>query len=34
MLPHLLDQISRDQQIGSVTVDGAYDTRRCHNAIA
>jgi hypothetical protein len=29
-------QISRsaDQQIGSVTADGAYDTRRCHNAIA
>jgi hypothetical protein len=34
MLPHLLNQIPRDQQIGSVTEDGAYDTRRCHNAIA
>jgi transposase len=34
MLPHLLNQIPRDQQIGSVTADGAYDTRRCHNAIA
>jgi hypothetical protein len=33
MLPELLDQIPRDQQIGSVTADGAYDTRRCHNAI-
>ena len=34
MLPHLLNQIPRDQEIGSVTADGAYDTRRCHNAIA
>ncbi|MFT6535117.1 MAG: transposase [Loktanella salsilacus] len=34
MLPYLLDQILRDQQIGSVTADGAYDTRRCHSAIA
>ncbi len=34
MLPHLLNQIPRDQQIGSVTAYGAYDTRRCHNAIA
>ena len=34
MLPHLLNQIPRNQQIGSVTADGAYDTRRCHNAIA
>jgi transposase len=34
MLPELLDQIPRDQKIGSVTADGAYDTRRCHNAIA
>jgi hypothetical protein len=34
MSPHLLNQIPRDQQIGSVTEDGAYDTRRCHNAIA
>ena len=33
MLPHLLNQIPRDQHIGSVTADGAYDTRRCHNAI-
>ena len=34
MLPHLLGQIPHDQKIGSVTADGAYDTRRCHNAIA
>jgi transposase len=34
MLPHLLNQIPREQEIGSVTADGAYDTRRCHNAIA
>jgi transposase len=34
MLPHLLNQIAHDQKIGSVTADGAYDTRRCHSAIA
>ena len=34
MLHHLLNQIPHDQQIGSVTADGAYDTRRCHNASA
>jgi hypothetical protein len=34
MLPHLLNQIAHDQKIGSVTADGAYNTRRCHNAIA
>jgi len=34
MLPHLLNQIPHDQEIGSSTADGAYDTRRCHNAIA
>ena len=33
MLPHLLNQIPRDQEIGSVTAGGAYDRRRCHNAI-
>ena len=33
MLPHLLNQIPHDQEIGSVTTDGTYDTRRCHNAI-
>lgn len=34
MLPELLDQISPDQEIVSVTADGAYDTRKCHDAIA
>ncbi len=34
MLPDLLNQIPPDQEIGSVTADGAYDTRRCHHAIA
>ena len=34
MLPELLDQIPEDQDIGSVTADGAYDTRNCHDAIA
>jgi hypothetical protein len=34
MLPYLLGQITPDQKIGSVTADGAYDTRKCHDAIA
>lgn len=34
MLPELLDQIPLEQEIGSVTADGAYDTRKCHDAIA
>lgn len=34
MLPELLDQTPPDQNIGSVTADGAYDTRKCHDAIA
>ena len=34
MLPDLLNQIPPGQEIGSVTADGAYDTRRCHDAIA
>ncbi|EEX11813.1 transposase, IS4 family [Citreicella sp. SE45] len=34
VLPDLLDQIPADEQIGSVTADGAYDTRKCHDAIA
>ena len=34
MLPELLDQIAPDQEISTVTVDGAYDTRKCHDAIA
>jgi hypothetical protein len=34
MLPELLNQIQPDQDVGSVTADGAYDTRKCHDAIA
>jgi hypothetical protein len=34
MLPGLLDQIPASQDIASVTADGAYDTRKCHDAIA
>lgn len=34
MLPELLSQIPPDQDIGSVTAHGAYDTRKCHEAIA
>ncbi len=34
MLPELLNQIPPEQDIGSVTADGAYDTRRCHDVIA
>ena len=33
VLPDLLDQIPEDEDIGTVTADGAYDTRRCHSAI-
>ncbi len=34
VLPDLLGQIPEDEQIGSVTADGAYDTRKCRDAIA
>ncbi len=34
MLPELLGQIPPDQEIASVTADGAFDTRKCHGAIA
>jgi hypothetical protein len=34
VLPDLLAQIPTDQAIGTVTADGAYDTRTCHAAIA
>ena len=34
MLPELRSQIASDQDIGSVAADGAYDTRKCHVAIA
>lgn len=33
-MPELLDQIAADEQIDSVTADGAYDTRKYHEAIA
>lgn len=33
MLPDLLAQLPQEEEIGSVTADGAYDTRRCHGAI-
>ena len=33
ILPELLGQIHEDEHIGTVTADGAYDTRRCHAAI-
>jgi len=29
----LLEQIPEGEAIGTVTADGAYDTRRCHTAI-
>ncbi|WP_282603806.1 IS5 family transposase [Paracoccus sp. PARArs4] len=31
--PELLDQVPQDEPIGTVTADGAYDTRRCHTAV-
>ena len=34
VLPDLLNQIPAYEQISSVTADGAYDTRKCHDAIA
>ncbi|MDQ2068038.1 IS5 family transposase [Xinfangfangia sp. CPCC 101601] len=34
VLPDLLNQIAPQEQITSVTADGAYDTRSCHDAIA
>jgi hypothetical protein len=34
MLPCLLDQIPADEIIASVSGDGAYDTKDCHEAIA
>ena len=33
-LPDLLHQIPANQGIGSFTADGAYDTRKCNEAIA
>ncbi|SUZ33330.1 hypothetical protein ROE7235_03099 [Roseibaca ekhonensis] len=34
ILPDLLSQIPAEVEIASVTADGAYDTRKCHDAIA
>ena len=34
MLPELLVQIPPEQEIASVTADGAFDIRKCHDAIA
>jgi hypothetical protein len=34
LLPDLLSQIPAGEGIGSVTAGGAYDTRKCHDAIA
>lgn len=34
MLPELHSQIPPDEEIASFTVDGAYDTRKCHAATA
>lgn len=34
MLPELLDRIPAEQDLGGVGADGAYDTRKCHEAIA
>jgi len=34
MLPDLLAQLPPDQEIATVTADGAYDTRACHDAVA
>lgn len=33
VLPDLLGQITEGEGIGTVTADGAYDTRRCHSAV-
>ena len=34
VLPALAAQIPPEQPIGTITADGAYDTRTCHAAIA
>ncbi len=34
MLPELLAQIPADQDIATVTADGAHDTRKRHDSIA
>ena len=34
VFPDLLNQIPPDEEIGSAPADGAYDTRKCPDAIA
>ena len=34
ILPCLLDQIGENELIASISDDGAYDAKCCHNAIA
>jgi hypothetical protein len=34
LLPNLLGQVPLEQQLASVSGDGAHDTKRCHEAIA
>ena len=34
MHPKLLEQIPAEEAIGTVTAEGAYDTRACHAALA
>ena len=34
MLPELLAQIPPGEQLATVTADGAFDARACHDAIA
>jgi len=34
VLPALLDQVPADESLLTVSGDGAYDTKQCHNAIA
>ena len=34
MLPDLLARITVEEEIATVTADGAYDTRACHDAVA
>ena len=34
LLAELLDQIPPEQEIASLTADGAFDTRKCYDAIA
>jgi len=33
VLPDLLEQIPMGENIGTVTADGSYDTRKCHDVI-